>query len=305
MHLSHYYNGNKCTESRKDQTEIGFSAKEMESINSSVTLPLNDFSPLPPQYDLKQQIESLNQTIASHSTNLSNEEIWKRYALIFLKYFNLNDDSISNTPSIVSHALSLRKKSPVDGAYADSELHSMPARDSNTEKLLIELLPKTYKERARVLLELLKSSPLLVGWSSSGELIINQQIIRHSSLYDLIHYALSKKKGIKSSRNVPEGWNLFLNAIIALNPPKQLIDLSLFSSSPSVQPTPSSEAASIDATTLPAGTREIPDPDFLTSKAGTTGTGFGLIFHDEEHPLQKKRRKEASKASIFETWKTV
>ena len=91
-------------------------------------------------------------------------------------------------------------------------------KDDIIEEQLTSVLPKTFKQKGKILFEHLKKFPN-VDWTDKGELVYHGTTIKGSNMTDLISDVL-RKRPTKSS---PEGWRIFSSVLKHANVPKELI----------------------------------------------------------------------------------
>lgn len=86
------------------------------------------------------------------------------------------------------------------------------------EQDVLQSVPKTMRSRAERLLQRLKSHPG-VTWNPRGEIEYQGQLIKNSSLTDLVNDVLRKRRNIAE----PVGWRAFATALHHLNVPPDLV----------------------------------------------------------------------------------
>lgn len=80
---------------------------------------------------------------------------------------------------------------------------------------VIKHMPKKSKKQAECILDALNSSNNIVSWTDKGEIIINNQVVRGTHLYDLVKSVTASHNVLDHSR--PTGWKVFLKTLANLN----------------------------------------------------------------------------------------
>ena len=143
---------------------------------------LSDFSSNSPVNALRQELDALNQA----APVLSDDEIWQRYRLLFYKFFQAQGSSPLPTNTAVASL-------PVD----------------TIENVIVETLPKSYQQKARILLLILKTvAPTSqLTWQPDGKIRFRNTVIENSNLAELVHFALKRRRQLQRGvPSPPAGW---------------------------------------------------------------------------------------------------
>ena len=206
------------------------------------------------------------------------QQILRRYRHRFDQYANKPIGTVTMTPQATHQE-------------TDQKDSHMP----KLEKEVLESVPKTMKQKAQRLMQQLQNHPDL-KWNERGELVFNDQVIRHSNIVDLVHDVIRKRK-----HSEPLGWKTFSKALNDLNVPRDLIGnperwnfmRSQITPTPTVQSgpvTPKTPQRNIALASIERSKRELAEEDSTPLRWRTA-------------KAKKKRRKERKR--IPEDWETV
>lgn len=106
----------------------------------------------------------------------------------------------------------------------DMELNKTPPvpteqpQENVLERDIIRALPRTLKDRGKLLLETIKQNPDIMKWDERGQLILDGKPQQGSHIGDLIDDSLRTRKGTK-----PIGLAAFTKGLAKMNAPEHLI----------------------------------------------------------------------------------
>ena len=101
----------------------------------------------------------------------------------------------------------------------DTDEHNSGEDESDVfEEQVIRSLPKTVRQRGKMLLEAIKRNPEVIKWTKSGQLVFEDSTIPASHIADLIGDSMRERKGVE-----PVGWQRFLRGLAKINVPEELI----------------------------------------------------------------------------------
>lgn len=86
------------------------------------------------------------------------------------------------------------------------------------EKRVIASLPKTLRDKAKLLLDHVKEGTDM-KWTERGEIMYNGEVIKDSNISDLINETVRARK----TTDNPKGWNTYVKILKASNVPNDLI----------------------------------------------------------------------------------
>ena len=87
--------------------------------------------------------------------------------------------------------------------------------ESGLENEIIDSVPKSFKQKARRLLDKIKGT---VSWNDRGEMVYRNVPVPGSNIVDLVNDALRKRKSFQ-----PVGWKMFARGLKDVNAPMDLI----------------------------------------------------------------------------------
>ena len=84
-----------------------------------------------------------------------------------------------------------------------------PSQQLNaTDKQIINSVPKTEQNRAKILIQKLNYHSEIISWNDNGQLVSEGSIIPNSNIVDLVNDVMRKRKGFN-----PEHSNTFAKAL--------------------------------------------------------------------------------------------
>ena len=87
-----------------------------------------------------------------------------------------------------------------------------------TDKQIIDSIPKTMQNRAKLLIQKLKDHSDVISWNDNGQLVLEGSIVPNSSIVDLVNDVMRKRKGFN-----PEHSNAFAKALAKINVPEDYL----------------------------------------------------------------------------------
>ena len=89
---------------------------------------------------------------------------------------------------------------------------------SATDKQIIDSVPKTMQNRAKLLIQKLKDHSDVISWNDNRQLVLDGSAIPNSNIVDLINDVMRKRKGFN-----PEHSNTFAKALAKINVPEDYV----------------------------------------------------------------------------------
>ena len=86
-----------------------------------------------------------------------------------------------------------------------------------TDKQIIDSVPKTMQNRAKLLIQKLKDHSD-VSWNDNGQLVLEGSIVPNSNIVDLVNDVMRKRKGFNSEHS-----NTFAKALAKINVPEDYL----------------------------------------------------------------------------------
>ena len=93
-----------------------------------------------------------------------------------------------------------------------------PEQLSATDKQIIDSVPKTMQNRAKLLIKKLKDHSDAISWNDNGQLVLEGSIVPNSNIADLVNDVMRKRKGFN-----PEHSNTFAKALAKINVPEDYL----------------------------------------------------------------------------------
>jgi hypothetical protein len=99
-------------------------------------------------------------------------------------------------------------KAPLDNADDDKQTN-IKWENVPLETYTWDALPSSVRTKARLLITLVKQHAIITEQQEFQQ-SCNIRPVSGSNIFDIIQYAVNTKRTVKSSKNVPKGWNEFL-----------------------------------------------------------------------------------------------
>ena len=94
-----------------------------------------------------------------------------------------------------------------------------PSQQFNaTDKQIIDSVPKTMQNRAKLLIQKLKDHSDVISWNDNGQLVLEGSIVPNSNIVDLVNDVMRKRKGFN-----PEDSNTFAKVLAKINVPEDYL----------------------------------------------------------------------------------
>ena len=87
-----------------------------------------------------------------------------------------------------------------------------------TDKQIIDSVPKTMQNRAKLLIHKLKDHSDVISWNDNGQSVLEGSIIPNSNIVDLVNDVMRKRKGFN-----PEHSNTFAKALAKITVPEDYL----------------------------------------------------------------------------------
>ena len=98
-----------------------------------------------------------------------------------------------------------------DSATSSQQLNAI-------DKQIIDSVPKTMQNRAKLLIQKLKDHSDVISWNDNGQLVLEGSIVPNSNIVDLVNDVMRKRKGFN-----PEHSNTFAKALAKINVPEDYL----------------------------------------------------------------------------------
>ena len=95
---------------------------------------------------------------------------------------------------------------------SESDSATPPLQFNATDKQIIDSVPKTMQNRAKLLIQKLKDHSDVIRWNDNGQLVLEGSIVPNSNIVDLVNDVMRKRKGFN-----PEHSNTFAKALAKIN----------------------------------------------------------------------------------------
>ena len=191
----------------------------MQHTNKMVMVPQETYSSLmsqqkqsfPPVVQQMSNLDQELQTILSNP-NLSPELKYHQYKQVFNRYQQLRSDHFQSKPYVPMVATDIQTGN-------DIPTEKIPIE---TERRLIERLPKNVRPKGKILLDHVKDNSQTFNWLESGELVVDGKHIPGSNIIDLVHHVTRKRPSAKP----PVGSDEFQQLLTRTNVPKEALNNS-------------------------------------------------------------------------------
>lgn len=112
-----------------------------------------------------------------------------------------------------------RNDSSVNEDFEDDQhVHGFSIDMIYTPTYIKKLIPKSYRKKAEILLDILLNNKDKISWKNDGSLVIDNDIIENSNIVDLVNYSLRSLK-----RSKPNGWDKFMETLKVIRAPSSCI----------------------------------------------------------------------------------
>ena len=101
---------------------------------------------------------------------------------------------------------------------SESDSASPSQQLNTTDKQIIDSVPKTKQNRAKLLIQKLKDHSDVISWNDHGQLVLEGSIVPNSNIVDLVNDVMRKRKGFN-----PEHSNTFAKALAKINVPEDYL----------------------------------------------------------------------------------
>ena len=97
--------------------------------------------------------------------------------------------------------------------------HASPSQQlTATDKQIIDSVPKTMQNCAKLLIQKLKDYSDVISWNDNGQLVLEGSIVLNSNIVNLVNDVMRKRKSFN-----PEHSNTFAKALSKINVPKDYL----------------------------------------------------------------------------------
>ena len=94
-----------------------------------------------------------------------------------------------------------------------------PSQQLNaTDKQIIDYVPKTMQNRAKLLIKKLKDYSDVICWNDNGQLVLEGSVVPNFNIVDLVNDVMRKRKGFNAEHS-----NTFANALAKINVPEDYV----------------------------------------------------------------------------------
>ena len=95
---------------------------------------------------------------------------------------------------------------------SESDSATLSQQLNATDKRIIDSVPKTMQNRAKLLLQKLKDHSDIICWNDNGQLVLELSIVPNSNIVDLVNDVMRKRKGFNTEHS-----NTFAKALANIN----------------------------------------------------------------------------------------
>ena len=94
-----------------------------------------------------------------------------------------------------------------------------PSQQFNaTDKQIIDSVPRTMQNHAKLLIQKLKDHSDIISWNNNGQLVLEGSIVPNSNIVDLVNDVMRKRKSFN-----PDHSNTFAKALLKINVPEDYL----------------------------------------------------------------------------------
>ena len=101
---------------------------------------------------------------------------------------------------------------------SESDSATSSQKFNATDKQIIDSVPKTMQNRAKLLIQKLKDHSDVISWNDNGQLVLEGSIVPNSNIVDLVNDVMRMRKGFN-----PEHSNIFAKALTKINVPEDYV----------------------------------------------------------------------------------
>ena len=81
---------------------------------------------------------------------------------------------------------------------SESESATPSQQFNATDKQIIDSVPKTMQNHAKLLIQKLKDHSDVISWNDNGQLVLEGSIVLNSNIVDVVNDVMRKRKGFKN-----------------------------------------------------------------------------------------------------------
>lgn len=156
-----------------------------------------------------------------NSRELSEEEKARRYSQTlqnYLTYYKQRRDEPMKIKFETHPIQHQDKQEPELGNQSQPVPVPRQEVQDKIERDIVSALPKTLKDRGKLLIEKIKENPEIMKWDSRGQLLFEDRPLPGSHIVDLIGDFMRERKGVD-----PIGWQVFARGLAKMNAPEDLV----------------------------------------------------------------------------------
>ena len=101
---------------------------------------------------------------------------------------------------------------------SESETATPSQQLNATDKEIIDSVPKTMQNRAKLLIQKMKNHSDVISWNDNGQLVLDVSTIPNSNIVDLVNVVIRKRKCFN-----PEHSSTFAKALAKINVPEDYV----------------------------------------------------------------------------------
>ena len=168
---------------------------------------------------LVKSMSSLSQQMSNtlSDPNQPAEIKIKNHDQLLHRYLNLQEQREHYIPTVkLQTAEAIPAPQVTQPLPQGSQQQGQPQSLSESE--ILETVPKTFRNQAGNLLRWIKKTPESVRWDEKGQVSLEGQTVKGSSISDLINDTIRKRKGFQ-----PPGRDAFTEVLAKLNTPEDFI----------------------------------------------------------------------------------
>lgn len=174
----------------------------------------NDIQTSPVVKSMSSLSQQMSNTLSDQ--NQPAEIKIKNHDQLLQRYLNLQEQRENYIPTVKLHAEAIPLPQVTQPLSQEPQPQGQLQPVSESE--ILDTVPKTFRSQAGNLLRWIKKTPEAVQWDEKGEVSLEGQTLKGSSISDLINDSLRKRRGFQ-----PPGRDAFTEVLAKLNTPEDFI----------------------------------------------------------------------------------
>lgn len=155
-------------------------------------------------------------------TKIDDREKWSLYMQILQRYLHFTERERKTIKLPITmednHKAYNDEHFKKESEDNDSLVNQLSEDDKHVRELSIDflytpayinkLIPKTYRKKGEILLNVLLNNKDKISWKNNGILVVDNEVVDDSNILDLVNYTLRPLKRIP-----PNGWDKFIETL--------------------------------------------------------------------------------------------